>query len=318
MAGQTAIDSLSLGTSTQGYQLNRSQCLTSERPLISNKTKNIINVSFNGISSAANLITFINCNFLPLTSSNETLEKASSFLTKCATVAQGVVNTTIEWEKKNLLALIGAVLELPIAFFTSGFNLFLARGVAAGMNQFDGVISCIPRTKDGKIIYDKDGKIKYYNSFKEDGWLSGTKILLSKFPLLTKDIFTKPLNKEGLFPRSSFLCSSLMIAGPLIFLAGFEKIGSGIRDFFGGLEAIVLMTHKDPDKNKAAKNTSKPGFSFYFLSGVVWTIGALTDYLKRLDFISDKFSNFTELSMFLDRTGAIFYIFGNQEFVSNE
>ena len=125
--------------------------------IISDKVKTRINLGFNGAAAAMNLLTTINGNFSIIEALQEKMEWLSAYLSKLATIAQGLVNATIAIEKKNIVALIGGLLELPIAFFISGFNLFLARGVSAGLNHFDSIISRTKKTINRKIITDDKG-----------------------------------------------------------------------------------------------------------------------------------------------------------------
>lgn len=287
--------------------------------ILSDDVKKKINLGFNGAASAVNLLSFFTGNFFNNDSIQEKLDVGANFFNRLATTAQGVVNCTLAYEKKNLIAALGGILELPIAVLADGFNLFLWRGIAAGSNQFDGVVSSMPKIKDGKPILDKNGEKIFYENFVNEGWLEGLKITFKSVGKLTKELFSNPLKKDGLFPRMSFLCSSGMILGPLIYWGGLQSFGAGVRDLFGGAEALALMTHTNSHENAESKDSTKtkekilkPKFSNFFLSGAVWTLGAATDYLKRLDFVSDKFKNMTELSLFLDRVGAIFYILGNQ------
>ena len=263
-----------------------------ENPLtIPDKAKNYINSGANGLASAFNLLTFLNSNFKVFDPIQNILEKASEVFTKCSTAAQGFVNLLVSIEKKNIVSATGAALEIPIAICASGFNLFLARGVSGGMNQFDSVMK---RTKR------EGNQNEYYEDFKKEGWLKGFTTLTRQMQKYTKEIFKNPLQKEGLFPRSFFLSSVFMILGPLIHLSGLHKTGAFVRDSFGGLASLSLLTDKE-----------SKGLSNYFLAGVSWTFGAIFDYLKRLSFIEDKITGLTELSLCLDRIGGMFYTFGN-------
>ena len=286
------------------------------KPLISDDIKTKLNLGFNGAAATANLVTCLNGNFSILDSLQENMEWGSSILAKLATVSQGLINSTIAFEKKNIIALTGGFLELPIAVFTSGFNLYVARGISAGLNHFDSIIS---RTKkldsEDKPIKDTDGKEQYYDSFHKEGWAEGFKTIGKHIPKLTKELYKNPLERDGLFARSFFGCSVFMIIGPLIAFSGFDKIGAGIRHFFGGLAGIALATDQkklvssDISENKTV---SSSGFSNYAMSGFLWVIAAIPDYFKRFEFFSDKINNSTELALCLDRLAGIFFIFGNQ------
>ena len=286
------------------------------KPLISDNIKTGLNLGFNGAAAGVNLITCINGNFPLLDSFQETMEWGSSVIAKLPTVSQGLINTTIAFEKKNIIALTGGLLELPIAILTSGYNLYLARGVSAGLNHFDSIIS---RTKkldsENKSVKDTDGKQQYYDSFYTEGWTEGLKTIFKHLPKLTKEICEKPFERDGLFARSFFMCSVFMVIGPIIAFSGFDKIGAGIRHFFGGLAGVALATdQKKPvsSETPADQTVTSKGFSNYAMSGFFWVIAAIPDYFKRFGFFSDKINNSTELALCLDRLAGIFFIFGNQ------
>lgn len=287
------------------------------KSLVSDTMKTNINIAFNGVAAFSNLLTTINGNFTHIDFIQDNLERLSSFLSKCATAVQGLLNATLAIEKKNAVASLGGLLELPIAFFTSGFNLFLARGLSAGLNHFDSIISrTIKTTKGGNPVKDEKGNIQHYDNFKEEGWIEGLKIILRHIPKLTKELYEKPLEREGLFPRSFYLCSSFMILGSLIAFSGLTKLGAAVRHTFGGLAGAALATDMKKDTNlkqKLQAHGDKPkGLSNYAISGVLWVLAAIPDLFKHFDFFSSKVNNGTELALCLDRLAGLFFIFGNQ------
>lgn len=283
---------------------------------LSDRSKTNINLAFNGIASATNLLTTLNGNFIGISSIQEGLETISSFCSKTATAVQGLLNGVLAFEKKNLIALIGGFCELPIAFFTSGYNLFLARGLSAGLNHFDSIISRTQKTKDETTLLDNKGNPQYYDNFKKEGWVKGLKTIFRHIPKLTKELYKKPFEREGLFPRSFYLCSSFMILGSLIAFTGLTKLGASIRHVFGGLAGVALAT--DMKKNTNLKqqtlnpNEKPKGLSNYATSGVLWVLAAIPDLLKHYDFFSSRVNNSTELALCLDRMAGLFFIFGNQ------
>ena len=293
-------------------------------PIISDKAKIAINLTCNGIAAASNALTFLNGNFHFTDSIQDKMEPLSAFLSKCATVSQGLINATIAFEKKNVVALLGGLIELPIALFISGFNLYLARGISAGMNQMDSIISRTKkRDSQNHIIHDEQGNERYYDSFSKEGWLEGFKILMKHFPKLTREISSNPLERSGLFSRSFFLCSIFMIIGPIVSFLVNEKLGAIIRHTFGGLAGVALATDLKKSANTStsdqnrdiARNAPTPkskGISNYAMSGILWVLAAIPDVLKRFDFISEKMNNGTELALCLDRLAGLFFIFGNQ------
>ncbi|MBI3591324.1 MAG: hypothetical protein HY094_08130 [Candidatus Melainabacteria bacterium] len=298
-----------------GSDLVSQQKLVAES-FISDKTKTNINLTFNGIAATCNLLTTLNGNLSFLDSAQESIEKLSGFLSKCATAVQGLLNGMIAIEKKNIIALIGGFLELPIAIFTTGYNLFLARGLSAGLNHFDSIISRTKKIKEGKPVLDEKGNPQYYDSFKEEGWVEGFKTTLKHIPKLAKELHDKPFEREGLFPRSFFLCSSLMILGSSVSFAGLTKLGATIRHFFGGLAGIALATDMKKNTNIKQKsqtsNEKSKGFSNFAISGFLWVLAAIPDLFKHFDFFSNRVKNATELALCLDRLAGVFFIFGNQ------
>ena len=282
-------------------------------PLISDSLKENLNYGFNGIAAGVNLLGFAAGNLSPDNSAQEYLEYASSFFAKCATAVQGVINAIIALEKKNIIALTGGACELPIAAFTSGYNLFLARGLSAGLNHFDSIIS---RTKkidnEGKIIKNEEGKEQYYDDFRKEGWVEGFKTIYRHIPLLTKELYQKPFQRDGLFARSFYMCSCFMILGSLIAFTGLDKIGSTIRHTFGGLAGVALATDQKTLVNENNQKENQKGMSEFAMSGILWVLAAIPDVVKRFDFFSNKFNNLTELALSLDRAAGIFFIRGNQ------
>lgn len=283
---------------------------------LNDRFKTNVNLTFNGIASAANLLTTLNGNFFAGNSLQEGLETASSFCSKTATAVQGLLNGVLACEKKNLIALIGGFCELPIAFFTSGYNLFLARGLSAGLNHFDSIISRTQKTKDGKPVLDSKGNPQYYDNFKKEGWIEGVKTTFRHIPKLTKELYEKPLEREGLFSRSFYLCSSFMILGSLTAFAGLTKLGASIRHTFGGLAGVALATDMKKNTNlkqQALNPNERPkGLSNYAMSGILWVLAAIPDLFKHYDFFSSRINNATELALCLDRAAGVFFIFGNQ------
>lgn len=289
------------------------------KTLISEKVNRKINLGFNGVAAGINLVTAIAGNIAPGNSFQEYLEKASSFISKCATAVQGLLNADIAIGKKNIIAAIGGLIELPTAYFVKGFNLFLARGISAGLNHFDSIISrTIKRDKDGNIIKIA-GEDQHYDDFKKEGWFEGFKIICKNIPRLIKELYPNPFKSSELFPRSFLACSALMIIGSSVAFSGLIKLGATIRHIFGGLAGIALATDKITNTNlKSAsqtqvkgKTTKQKGISSFAMSGIIWTLAAIPDVLKHFEFFSSRVINGTELALCLDRLASIFYIDGN-------
>lgn len=283
---------------------------------ISDTAQTRINMALNGTAAACNLLATLNGNFSVIENIQEGLERLSNITSKIATASQGVINAIIACDKKNSIAMAGGLLELPIALFASGFNLFLARGASAGLNHFDSIISRTKKTDEkNNLVRDEKGNIQYFDHFRNEGWLYGLKTILKSIPKLSKELYTTPFERDGLFSRSFFLCSCFMVIGAVTGISGLTKIGAGIRHIFGGLAGIALTRDFKRNTNLKQKNegiVQPRGISNYAISGWLWVIAAIPDYLKHFDFFSDKIKNGTELALCLDRLGALFFIFGNQ------
>lgn len=278
------------------------------------------NYTFNGIASAINLLTTLSGNFLPDNGFQERLETSSAFCSKTATAVQGLLNGALAFKKKNLIATVGGFLELPIAFFVKGFNLFLARGISAGLNQFDSIITRTEKKIGGKTIVDKKGNPQHYDDFKQEGWVNGIKIICNNFPRLIKELYPNPFKSTELFPRSFLLCSIFMILGPIISLVGnsvpgLYKFGATVRHTFGGLAAVALtrdkITNTNTKQEKVGKTDNSKDMSKYATSGIFWILAAIPDILKHYEFFSDRIKNGTELALCFDRLGGLFYTDGN-------
>lgn len=288
------------------------------KTLISEEVNRKINLGFNGVAAGINLVTTLSGNIAPDNSLQGYLEKASSFISKCATAVQGLLNADIAIGKKNILATIGGLIELPIAFFVKGFNLFLARGISAGLNQSDSIISRTKkRDKGGNIIKIADEE-QHYDDFRKEGWIEGFKTTCKNFPRLIKELYPNPFKKSELFPRSFLLCSIFMILGPIIsflgnFIPGLYKFGATVRHIFGGLAAVALTTDEKTNTNiKQQKEGKAQGLSKYAASGIFWVLAAIPDVLKHFEFFSSKVKNGTEIALCFDRLGGLFFILGNQ------
>lgn len=287
------------------------------KTLISKELSRKINLGFNGVAAGINLVTTVAGNIAPGNSIQEYLEKGSSFISKCATVVQGLLNADTAIGKKNIIAAIGGLLELPIAIFVKGFNLFLARGISAGLNQSDSIITRTKKLdKSGKVI-EIAGEEQHYDDFRKEGWIEGFKIICKNFPRLIKELYPNPFKKSELFPRSFLLCSIFMILGPIIsflgnFIPGLYKFGATVRHLFGGLAAVALATDKKTNTNKKQEKEGKAqGISKYAVSGIFWVLAAIPDVLKHFSFFSDRIKNGTEIALCFDRLGGLFYTKGN-------
>ena len=248
--------------------------------------KRKINIAANGGAAIFNALTFVEGNWGFTGTNIELMERASSILSKFATGTQGILGAVDNLTKENLIPLIGNALEVPIAIFASGYNLWLARGLSQGWVQMQGVFKQrLLETTDGvkKLLGDDFSK--------RGGWMFGANTNIKELPKIIKEIFTKPFSREQGFSRGVFACSSFQMFGALTSFLGFEKLGAGIRDFSGSMVDFAFML----DKN-------------YVPAGIVWVGAAIVDFIKRF---TDRIPNLTELSLFFDRAASVFFMFAN-------
>ncbi len=230
----------------------------------------------------------------------EQADKVFTTITKCGTALQGLIKSKQAFENKNIFAAVGGFLELPIALFADGYNLWLSRGLSQGSNQIDAVMNRVKRRDDKGNIITVDGKEQYYDDFKQEGFWKGLQITLKENIRLLKDCFTNPFKKEELTPRLISLFSSFMMGGSLLSFAGLHKIGAGIRDFGGATVDIAFMTDKSKTGEKKATHL--------YTAGCKWVGAAVVDLLKRFETYSGLIANPTLLSLFFDRWAAVDFI----------
>lgn len=212
-----------------------------------------INYLFNGGASLLNFITFVNGNFHFLDGIQNFLEKFSEYYTKCATGIQGILGAEVCIRFKNVIPLIGNALEVPIAYFSSGFNLFLTRGISQSLNQTLRII-------DQREVVNKDGepkldryKVPYIigGNFSKDGngfgWIKGLTTMLKEFGKMVIELFKKPSNIKKL-SHALFFVSIFQFAGGIIGLLGLKKIGAFIRSVAGAGVDFSLMRDKNITK----------------------------------------------------------------------
>lgn len=285
--------------------------------------REIINYFANAGASILNFVTFLNGNFHFFETLQEKLEVISNFYTKCATSIQGIIGAEDCWQKKNAVPLIGNALELPVAIFSEGYNLWLFRGISQGIGQFLGII-------DRRAVVDErgepkkvDGKIQYIKGdFRDKGWLEGIKVTCGEIPKLTKELFSKFSNIKNM-SHGLYTASVGQILGAGLALCGLKSIGAFIRDAFGTLVDFSLIT----DKKKSTKITNEmlvnvvdeklldeqplqKGLNFsslYVWGGLTWILAAVVDVLKRIPFFEDKVNCLTNLSYTSDRGASTLY-----------
>ncbi len=248
-------------------------------------------------AATVNALTFLNGNFNFINIGEELQETISNFFSRCGTAVRGITGAVDCISKNNLIPLLGSVLEVPVAIFAKGDDLWLMRGIAQSIRQFQGVIK-----RSGMEVTLPNGNKKALNE--EDGdnfsgyginMFNGFTASLKEAGNIACEFFTSPFKKEKLFSRSVLFCSLFQGGGPIMHLLGFEKLGPFFRDLAGALIDVAYITDK-----------KKPGQRSYVPAGTLWIGSAICDYLKRFEGITGSIKNMTQLSLFFDMLAAIF------------
>ena len=263
--------------------------------LYENKEK--INSYVHIAAATANALTFLNGNFNFVDIGEELQETISNFFSRFGTATRGITGAVDCLMKKNLIPLIGSILEVPIAFFAKGDDLWLMRGIAQSIRQVQGVIKRrgmgVTLSNGNKITLsteDGDNFSKYGISTME-----GLTSSLKEYGKIIGEYFTCPLKKEKIFSRANSFCSFFQGGGPILYMLGFEKFGPFFRDLAGALiDGAYIM-----DERKANEPSYVP-------AGTLWIGSAICDYLKRFEGISSSVKNLTQLSLLFDMVAAIF------------
>ncbi len=301
-----------------GNTTNENQALSENKTLqFLKKYNNEINYAVNGGSSALNLLTFINGNFPFAEPIQEGLETISKFYTKCATGTQGFLTAIENYNRENLLPFIGNILEIPIAIFSSGYNLWLSRGVSQGLSQFQRIFEKRPlRDKEGNPICGEFLTRDFSKSRDGSklGWIGGLTAVCKEIPKILKELFKDPLNKIKDSTHLMFFFSLWQIVGALTGFTGLDKLGAGIRNIGGAAVDVALMQDKNitTQSDPVSKlNSNKKTKTDYAISGSIWIGAEIVDFFKRFDFFSNMTNNLTNLSLFFDRLAATFMTKGN-------
>ena len=279
-------------------------------------TKKVLNYAGNGGASAINLLTWINTNWTFNESAKEWLENLSEKWTKVATGTQGLIGAIDLWEKKNAIPLIGNILEIPIAIFSSGHNLWLFRGLSQGLGQFLRIIDqreIVNTNGDPEL---KDGKEQIIcGDFNERGWWNGFSTTCKEVPKILLELVNKPSKIKKLTHALS-LSSVFQIIGGTSAIFGLESFGAIVRNISGiGVDFSLMLDENKKDGGDNSKNDRHwMGLNFSSLftqAGSVWIGAAICDELKRLPFIRDKDIGLNQLSYFFDRGASVLYTMGN-------
>ena len=259
--------------------------------------KNALNIASNGTAAGLNFLTFLNGNFHFFDFIQEKLEAVTDFATRAAVVMQGIVLSIDTWKKKNLIPFLGFALEIPIALFSSGYDLWFNRGISQGLGQFQGVIDRREIIKDGKPVLE-GGKPKYIGGdFSKKGWMASLKTTLKEIPKLASELIKNPL-KIANSSHGIFLSSVGQIIGGTLGFLGLTTFGAAIRDIFGTLVDFAFITDKKSPK--------------FVSAGLTWVLAAVVDLYKRIPFLgSNNWECLTNLSLTSDRAASLLYTIGN-------
>ena len=260
--------------------------------------KKTINNSVLSVGAITNGLIFLNGNFNFFDIDNGVLEKVGNFFARLGTFTRGFTGSFDCYFKNNLIPWIGNVLELPIAMFTSGEKLWLARGISQSIRQMQGLIK--NRFID-KVTLSDNRKVRLKtDNFKKYGigMMDGSLYSLKEIGKVFKELCTNPFDKKNLFSNTLMSCSLLQFIGPIIAFSGLYKLGAFLRDLGGALVDVAYMM-----------KTS------YFGAGACWIVSAVSDYGKLWDPVNDTIKNLTQLSNTGDPVAAMFESNANFESV---
>ena len=254
------------------------------------KNKKPINTWVQATGSVVNVSVFLNGIFSFLNVDEEMAEKVGNFFYRIGTAARGFTGVADCIKKNNIIPAFGNFLELPIALFTSGYSLWLGRGLSQSIRQIQPFTKRremkVPNSKGEMITLPKedgDNFIKY-----DIKMFDGFKYTLREIGYAIKEIFTNPLEKGNLFSRALLVTSVGQFVGPILAFFGYEKTGAFFRDSSGvAVDGVYAL-------DKA-----------YLPPAICWMITAICDFGKRFDVVSSKFKHLTQLSSAGDLIGGV-------------
>lgn len=269
----------------------------------SKKVKQAINNWSNWGSAGLNVLTFTNANFHVLDQFQDLFEKLSELATKAAYAISSVAGTVDLWGKKNPLSFAGFASGIPLTLLSTNYNLYLAYGIPYGLGNF--VIITDQREivdKNGEPIPDKNGNIQLVSGdFSSRGWLEGFKITLQESIKIIKELVENP-QKIKKISHALFASSVFEMIGPVLGYSGLEKLGSFVRSSGTIATQTAFLLHNDSNKKSSVKDHGKITLkSSIALGGLLGIGGSAIDFIKRVESISEKIANLTNLSLALDR-----------------
>ncbi len=305
-----ALDNISKRFSNTNYSIKQTNNELNENTLSkvlkSDKTKKIVNYTFNASSSLVSLFTFVNGNFNFLDSIQEKLEPFSEYLSKIAFSVAHVVGAIDLWQKKNLLPFLGYAAAVPTALLSSGYNLWLSVGAAEGLINFAVITDKREVVDDnGEAILDKNKNIQLINGdFSNRGWKNSFSTTIKETSKMLKELCNNP-TKIKKISHAALVPTLFLLIGPIIGLLGLKKTEAFIRNSAAVALESSMMLHKENANEPTADLKKKIDLkSPIAQAGMLWMSTAIVDLVKRFDFISDKINNLTHLSLALDRTAS--------------
>ena len=277
------------------------------------ETKTTINLIGNGGAAISNFLTFGSQVTGMFEDKEDLLERVSEVWTKFATGSQGLIGALDLYQKQNAIPFIGNLLEIPIAIFSSGKNLWLFRGVSQGLGQFLRAIDQREVLENGNPILINGRPKIIGGDFSDRGWMHGIKTTLLEIPKILGELITKPSNIKKL-THALTLASVSQIFGGVLALCGIHGPGALIRNIAGiGVDgSFMLDENKDNESdNKNDKKWGRLNLSSWFTrAGLTWGGAAIFDEIKRIPWLEDyKFLN--PLVYFFDRLASVLYTIGN-------
>ncbi len=286
--------------------------------------KKAINYATNGGAALVNLFTFLNANFNFLDGIQETLETISSIYAKIATGTQGLLLTADKIKTKNVIPIFGFAAEIPIAIFSSSYDLWLNRGLSQGLGQFLAVLDRREIVDDRGEPIVKNGEITLIGSdFNKRGLVKSFTTLCKEIPKLTKELIEKPSRITKL-SHSLFVVSTVQTIGALLSFAGLKNLGAPLRNIAGAGVDFSLITDIKPKtirevdgmKIVKAETQKRKGLDFsssFVWAGLTWITAAVVDQLKRIPWFEDSVLGLTNLSLASDRGASVLFTNGNME-----
>ncbi len=284
------------------------------------KVKQAANNWSNWGSAGLNFLTFANANFHFSDQLQGAIEKVSELVTKATYLIGGVAGSIDLWGKKNPLSFAGFASGIPLTLLSTNYNLYLAYGIPYGLGNFAIITDQREIVdKNGEPIPDKDGNVQLVNGdFSNRGWVKGLKITLTESAKIVKELIQKPQRIKKM-SHALFTSSVFEMFGPLIGYFGIENLGSFIRSSGTIATQTAFLLHNDSSKKSSVEDHGKVTLkSSIAMGGILGILGSAIDFIKRVDFISEKIPNLTNLSLAFDRGMGALVVSGIMDIEKNK